>query len=638
MNDCFRFVTGYFEIIAASSPHIYHSALVVAPEDSMMRKLYGSHAHPFTRVVCGMPTSWDPSTAATTRPSELKEAAWSPCNRFIAITCDDAATVDVLDSETLQRLQTLEPPQAISGRARAFVFSPDSRILTCSITCLRKRSGEKLFIVSWDLQTGGVASVIKWGKLRQIDAETSTITYSADGKMVTVAVGSIIAIYDVTSGVLMRRHSINGTPPLSNRVWTHGESWRSVTTDAPAITIREVGFALGTTPTKVETFPAPYVFGDGHEVVGLLPAPCRLALFYPNPNRIQIWDARDSACLLSHSPTWFRPEVSFSSDGHFFACSSGSDIYLWKESHYDGYTLHGILASSAKRPSPLLSQNGESIVAFGDCKIQLWRTKRLVTHPSTVSTRAPERTEYFILGFSPDGRLAVVAMWEGNTVTVLSLKSGALQLTIDAGMKVYGLGVIGNAVVVIGCRKVAAWNLLDRVPGAWVDPKDSSWTTEYDNSQCEHASISPDSRHIVLTTGSSLNVYSVSTGKHLGRRFPRTDTRLRFSPNGRNVWLAGDRGDVTVWRVGGEQKMLELLEPKVDMEDPPEGNPWGSSRGYRVTNDWWVLSPGGKRLLMLPPLWQSDAVQRIWNEQFLALLHRGLPEPVILELEVDHDL
>ena len=79
--------------------------------------------------------------------------------------------------------------------------------------------------------------------------------------------------------------------------------------------------------------------------------------------------------------------------------------------------------------------------------------------------------------------------------------------------------------------------------------------------------------------------------------------------------------------------MLERLEEKVDIEHPPEGYPWASSRGYRVTNDWWILDPDGKRLLMLPPHWQSYAVHRVWKGKFLALLHGGLSEPVILEME-----
>ncbi|KAF9645707.1 hypothetical protein BDM02DRAFT_3065560, partial [Thelephora ganbajun] len=39
-SDCFRFVTGFFEVIDESAPHIYHSALAVSPQTSMVRKLY----------------------------------------------------------------------------------------------------------------------------------------------------------------------------------------------------------------------------------------------------------------------------------------------------------------------------------------------------------------------------------------------------------------------------------------------------------------------------------------------------------------------------------------------------------------------------------------------------------------------
>ena len=51
-------------------------------------------------------------------------------------------------------------------------------------------------------------------------------------------------------------------------------------------------------------------------------------------------------------------------------------------------------------------------------------------------------------------------------------------------------------------------------------------------------------------------------------------------------------------------------------------------------NDQWILSPDGKLLLMLPPPWQSSALQRVWKGQFLVLLHGRLSEPVILKLEV----
>jgi len=216
-NDCSRFVTVYFEVISASAPHIYHSALVVAPQKSIVRKLYGSHAHPFVRVVRGAPMSWDENTAATS-PFEIELVVWSPCNRFIAIIFQDSMTVDVLDSATLQRLQTLEFPEGISGMHRALIFSPDSRILTCSSDGITRyfEPDRELSVVSWDLQTGGIASAIRWQGPEQSFAEDPSITYSANGKMVGVLYRhgghhntANIFICDVTSGVYMHFHSLN---------------------------------------------------------------------------------------------------------------------------------------------------------------------------------------------------------------------------------------------------------------------------------------------------------------------------------------------------------------------------------------------------------------------------------------------
>ena len=655
-NDCFCFTTGYFEVISASSQHIYHSALVVTPRNSIVRKLYESHTHPLTRIVCGAPTSWEASTAATARPSTLRLVVWSPCDRFIAITRDGAETVDILDSATLQRLQTLELPQDVPGGLDALVFSPDSHILTCTCCAINVNLGIKAFVVSWELQRGGVASAIRLQRPELKFYGSPSMAYSADGKMVGIhcrsrSCASSILIYDVSSGVLIHPHSHKENIPLKDsiwvygdRIWTHGGSLRFVTADKTTITIWEVGFTSDATPTEVETLPTPDRFDDQWSVAQFLHAPCRLALRREGRTRgrILVWDVRSSRYLLECTDANFKKYTSFSSDGRFFACGTrGPDIYLWKDSP-DGYVLHGIFVSSTLHSKPLLARNGESIVAFGRCAIQLLRTKSLTTPPSSILTRAPQDTEDFILEFFPDGMLAAVMMQRDNMVTVLNLKSGIPQLTIDPSMKVYGLGVTGNTGVVIGSPKVIGWSLPagDCVPNALLGLKDRSWTVNLCGSQhydVAHASISPDSRYIALAEGGYLHIHRTSTGEHLGKRNTGL-YKLRFSLDGRNVWCTDNPIIVMVWRVGGGRKVLERLDLPVNMEHPSRGNPWGSSRGYRVTKDWWILGPDGKRLLMLPPPWQSYAMNRIWKGQFLALLHGGLSEPVILGLDVNRNL
>jgi len=587
--------------------------------------------------------SWGTSTVATTRPSRIELAVWSPCNRFIAIGWFRGTTVDVLDPVTLQRLQALEFPQGTSTWLRALVFSPDSRILTCS-SC--DDMCPEIFVVSWDLQTGGIVSSIRHqGPMSDVVGFPS-ITYSADAKMVGIyyrwscgdITTSTIFIFDVASGTHIRSHPLNGDNQLLDGIWTQGECLRFMYNDTTTIAIWEVTFTgtPGAPPTEVGRLSVPPMHnGRCADHVQFIPTPCRLVL--TSGDGVLVWDPQNAKQLLHCTDEGFLPMMTFSSSGRFFACTTrGSDIYLWKESP-TGYILHEIIGTGTIYSKPLLSPNGESITAFGldSCTIRLWRTRRLTTPPSSVSTRVPRHTDNFILSFSPDGVLAVIARHGDNAVVVLDLESGAPQLTIDAGTEVYGLQVVGDTVVVVGNLKVIAWNLPagDYVPGIGVGLEGSTWTINLDNPDGDDGiisvSISPDHRHVALTvqspSGPLMYFYSASTGERLAPT-DEIGYGTRSSPHWREIWCVGGSGEV--YGAGGAWDGRRF-----GVEHPPKGFPWGSVCGYRVTDDWWVLGPDGKRLLMLPPRWQSYAVRRVWKEQFLVLLHGGLLEPVILDLD-----
>ena len=656
VQDCRRFVAGYFEIISASSAHIYHSALVLAPQESIVRQLYESHARPFTRVVHGAPTSWDPNTVAASRPSEIWQAVWSPCSRFIAIAWGDIPTIDVLDSVTLQRLQSFRPLPNVPVLRGVLVFSPDGRILR-----YHADGDHELCVGSWDLQTGGLVSTIRLQGpgAGQLTWRSPSIAHSASGGIAGVFHWDCeetdalnIFICDVASGAYMHSHSFNNGTPLSYDIWTHGESFRFATADGVTITIWEVGFTLDAMCTEVETLRTPvgFVYKDPFQDTTGRPPPYLLhvrtfgdmILFaYNRLRRILVWDVRNSKCLLDCEDARFCEFMSFSSDGRFLASPTfESTIYLWKESP-TGYALHRILLSSIPISNAFPSPNGGSVIAFENLTIQLWRTREITTPPSGPLTQA---FRPFVLDFSPDGKLAVVTAKNGNTVLVLNLESGVPQLTIDVGTDVCGLRVIGNTIVAVGGEeflgyKVISWNLPagDCVPDARVNHKDSVRTVNLSGQRLEgwalDATISSDFRYVALMisgyTGLALYIYSASTGERLQTMGAGTGT-LWFTPDGSDVWCVASNGEAEVWRFG------ERGEPEdftADIEHPPEGYPWRSSRGYRVTNDWWILGPDGKRLLMLPPRWQSYPVHRVWKGKFLALLHDGLPEPVILEME-----
>ena len=129
--DCLRFVTEFFEVINQSAPHIYHSALLLAPKSSVVRELYGQLISSPARVTNGIPDSWDSCAASLGGTTEANDAAWSPCGKFIAVCFEDR--VGVRDSTTLGRVSDLRlPPSLVKVIPRSLTFSPDGCLLACT--------------------------------------------------------------------------------------------------------------------------------------------------------------------------------------------------------------------------------------------------------------------------------------------------------------------------------------------------------------------------------------------------------------------------------------------------------------------------------------------------------------------------
>jgi len=354
---------------------------------------------------------------------------------------------------------------------------------------------------------------------------------------------------------------------------------------------------------------------------------------------VLVWDARNSKLLLDVGSTKITG-ISFSSDGCFFAYGiARTEICIWKESG-TGYELHKklmpTLLSSAR---PDISPDGGSIITSHSSMVQLWRTTDPTPSPAIVPTQS---VGHFILEFSPEETLAAVGRMYGNTATVLDLKSGDPRLIVDAGMKIIGLRVNWDTIVVVGEGKVVTWTLPtgDGTFNARVNIDESVQVTMFDYPAIKvprfyvpYISISPGfDRVAVIGRGSdNLDICDVSTGGHLAGTTTRGWIPC-FTPDGREVWCIGH--NVEGWSIVKDSESgVTKLEPLGPTAYPSGGVPCRSSRGYRVTDDWWVVSPSGKRLLWLPHDWRSGETSRRWNGRFLGLLHHELPEAVILELD-----
>ena len=631
---------------------------MLTPRESIVQKLYKSHAQPFVRVVRGVPELWGFNTAAAAVSTHgFVKAAWSPCNRFVATCPGRTGGVDILDSATLQRLQNLGFSREVAPPSAALAFSPDGRILTSFITH-DYTLYTKWFLVSWDLHTGGVVSAIERNPPLGWELEEAHITFSMGGKIAAVLSQhylstAIISIFDVVSGVYLYDvdlHASTDPDPALCGIWAHGDSFRFATHRQLGVTVWEIGFALGATPTEVQSFSIEPDFIPAEPTfLPRKPNDITWAKFHPASYRltlipigvtgiILVWDAWASKFLLHDTGVKCLGSMAFSSHGHFFLCTTTpSAVHLWNESPI-GYTHSKSFAPSARDSKLLLSPNGESLITFHPSTIVLWDIKGFSSSSSSVLTPPPDSSP-FLLEFHPDRPLVALARKKDKTVMVFDLKPGAPELTIDTSIKVYGLRPIGNSVVVVGDEKAITWDLPggDPLPGARMNIGDSIRSINFhgpSNARVVAAAISPNLQYIALSylkEGSGfLDVYCTSTLRKLHDTV--FASALRFVPGGHDICCASQRR-AEVFTIS--QGALSCLTREVaNVEDGSCGSPWGSSPGYQVTHDRSILGAGGKRLLMMPPLWGSPSkIYRVWNGKFLALLHDALPEPVILELE-----
>ena len=629
INDCFRLVTGFFEVINLSAPHIYHSVLPLSPKESMVQTLYRSQINPLARVIQGAPVEWESSFANAIFLDEVEAAVWSSCSRFIAVAIWGSDKVIVLDGATLEQLHTMHP-QSHDARWDKLIFSPDSHLLTAYY------STDTSNIVSWDLQTGGLISSISMEGAEGY----KLITYSECGTMLGVLFNkNTIITYNTSSGIQISSCSIQQSPVT---IWTHGEHLQFATIESRSITIWQVSFISNCAPTQVGSLPTPDNLSMEEPV--FLPSLNYLAFIHQG--RVVVWDAQHQKSVLNSTDIGDIQNISFSPNGNFLACgTNGPQFYLWKKSP-DEYLLHGTHMSNVKVATPVISPSRESIITSGNSVItkggsilQLWHA----THSSNISAQPSQQKKDFLLEFFPNQPLVAVTQRLGKVVSILDIKSGNPQLVIDAGTEICGIGVIGRKFIVVCDRKIITWELPvgDCTSNIQWNVENSVQTTEFEHPQLVeqlHASISPDLNYVaigslVYYTG-ALSIYDIHTGEQLVAA-GSMGSIPEFTPNGNEVCCVTGSGIVDKWAIvkddGSKAVVLENIWRGRKVQS---GLSWHSSCGCQVTDDGWVVDSRGKQLLWLPHQWQSTQVKRRWSGKFLAVFPSGLTEPLILELEV----
>ena len=293
-----------------------------------------------------------------------------------------------------------------------------------------------------------------------------------------------------------------------------------------------------------------------------------------------IFDVRNSKFLL-HQLNFF-PFHSFSPDGNLFAATEESTVHIWK--YGSGcYTKWREFMCQDKPNSALqFSPTPSSILGSSTDILQVWRLHELPRIPET------RRQQY--VGLSRSGtRTATGYMWE-STITITDFHAQSPPQFIDTGVRIEGLVLTGNILLVAGSGKLVAWLLTEEglvdgvIGGRRVDRSDGIWDIPL--------SLYPWMFHVdgqvgvIRLHGGALHAYNTETGEV-----------LHHSQAPQHYGDCWDHFDHALW--GRDY----LCYHNLSQCNTPLKDSWQTSRA--TLREGWVKDPEGKHRLWVPVEWRT---------------------------------
>jgi len=625
-KDYFQFVSRFFEVIKCSAPHIYHSALEMSPEESIVRNHYyqWTLGHHTPHILCGIPRSWEHPAVVNGR---YRSYAWSPCGQFLS--AQTPTSVEIWDSLTLEKQSSLqlprpahtnEPPSPISD---TLSYSPDGHSLVSF-------SGSA--ITTWDIQTGGVVKEIKCS---DIGIHPRSLVWSLDGQTIGAifpreAGTWVVCTYDIDLGVKVSTCTLQSF--CKPQLWPQNNTLQIMTIlpseDSQAIVnIFEIWPTFINAPTK--SFPIELNLSHvKHHTISFSPAVCRIsAITKDQPlQKIVILDIQSSKILLLEEG--YFTSTCFSPDGSLvLASTSSSDTYIWRHYSEEGYTLwmrypdwSNFLSDAQNYQlfSPTLSS---VLISRSSC----FEMKQLDDSGTTHRNRY-----WYYEQFSTYGTYVVTAPDGGQIVTITNLNEIHSQ-SIKPGFSVCGLFLTGNVLFVLGHDKFAGWclteeGIINYAPGNGVSGKDGrlwtisnpGWSPQFWNNSRVGAVRSP---------GQYALCYNLKTGEKLDF-VPDTAPSI-FSP----YWVGFDSGP---GNFEGKFRFFSYCRFPL-YNNPPKKNlsiviPWYA--------DGWVKYPEGKHQhkFWLPTHWRSNRYWAHWLNDVTTLRLDTTSGLVIIKFHLESPL
>ena len=631
---------------------------MLTPQSSAVRKLYSDQMRTsVSKVVNGIPASWDSCTASAGAKLKVLHAAWSPCGRFIAASFQ--GVVQIHDSSTLERLSAFKPPPKRHLPSSEFLaFSPDGRLLAyvwgsnhwlvvfpvSASTLTSVPRGESSYIPVWDVQTG-VAII-------NLDIGTfGKLLFSGDCRTITLLdKNGTFSTYDGVNGTYICKGEFPASPRFLPGVhWAHEESFRLSTSSESdgKLTVNIQEFQPTSTPPfhVVESFPVS--LHDGKISFSRV----SFHASFTTETGVVILDLRDSRTLLQAGPahSLYIPPGHFSPDGCFFACGTQEgEICIWKNSpanYVPWSTLRPRLPFWEFSFSPT-----SSILAWGPGGLQLLEPGNHPAVPSPDKLEHRQQGGTHLVAYSVDGMHIATVRRGDRVVTVLGALSNTPRRSFDTNMRILDIKIVGDAIFVADGHKLVSWGLEtgepvhdDETAAIAASTPDPYLALSDDCSQIAFADNWALSYHNEM----EISLYNVQTQRILCSHTtwgPVED--IRFSPDGRQLWFATcfDSVITNLVKLGMGEDGEFVVVTKTPIGDKRSdgvlwanlfsSHAWRCGGKFRWTTFEWVADSGGNKLLWLPIGWRVEESQDVrWDGNFLAFVGSDYPDLIVMEFQ-----
>ncbi|EJD02306.1 WD40 repeat-like protein [Fomitiporia mediterranea MF3/22] len=659
-EDLFRFVMTYYEPMAVSAPHIYISALLWAPAESVTAKLHCEDFASAQLVDEGLERYWPITLRTIPVGSDVTSIAYSPDGRHIVSGCADR-TIRIWDAETGTSVS--EPLRGHEGWIQCIAYSPDGR-------CIMSGSGNGTICI-WDARTG-----VRVGRpLRGHEDYVVSVAYSPDGRyIVSGSTDKTIRIWDVETGVpigeplrghesydqcltysLDGRRIIYGAHDMSISVWDAQtgvriseflqESEDRVCSIACSPDGRRMAFGMsnGTICIRDTETGAPVgelLQGNDWHNRSLAYSPDGCRIISGSDSTICIWDTKTGAPVSEQLPahekgTWC---LVYSPDGRrFISASKDQTICVW-----DAQT--GVRAGEPTRGQiqkvycGAYSPDGRHI-AFGtfDKTVCIW----------DVATGAPvgeplhgHEAPITSVGYSPDGRHIVSGSYD-NTLRIWDAEMGIAVGEPLRGHEhfVYAVAYSPDGRRIVSSSHDRTIRIWDAETGAPIcEPArghtSNVWSVAYSPDGCRIVSGSDDK---------TIRLWDAETGISVGEPLRGHEGGIQcvaYAPDGFHIVSGSYDSTIRIWDAKIGAPIGELFRGQKDQVysvgyspdghcivsgffkiiriwDAETGDPIGEPlRGH----EWTVLSvaysPDGSRIIS----GSADRTIRVWDANCHILL------------------